>query len=1038
MSRTRKNKLVRETFVALGTRALAAKTSGLVVLGLGLVAAATSCAQTPPNTPVRTFERPERLDFVCMQVRVGDKGPLLNPPKPVELGKCTPLSASEASEDETRDGRAFHLYALVTQSTRGEVAVADLTGGYVVDHDEGAPSTNFLTVGALPRDIAATPDGRLVFVTTAEASKPGLYAIASEKMLGDNQGTPKTTLTTWPSCSLPGAPTSVAVLAPEGLAAAGKNLADSRVVVLVPGTAGNRSKIITMDVKPFLRGSELVDNGSIEPGPSVVPGSLGACPVVSVIELGGPELVPATVPKGPAWDDGVKNRATAPRPSPFVLPPGESSEEPLSFASSCFEGTPSRRSPSSVTFAFSEPLVESRATRFVKDGQRLYVADGGLPIIHVIDLADPAAPKELPPLVTSSLTEPSRLVTVKELAVSPETREYKRYLYAVDEKRGSLIVFDITSDTSPRVPLTRPHPQSNPFEPIDRIELAAPVVAVQFARHEAPIAGKPRVAGVLCNPNPSTPVTDASRELLLTDEPKIGSELLSPVRLRGVFALATLTNGRVVTLDVDDWDAPCRRPKDLVLAPSSTTPAQVAAANGDPYGAPTALNGVTDEVYFPVSAPHRVRSSLFLADTPREGKHRPYLQREPQLVTRGDATLPNKGPEGDVNPKLVGTGLPTADDARFEPRFSTEEPTVHLDQDWIASYEGTLPSLDGALATLATDDGWNTLTLTAEGAHFCGHGVEDFDLGRERAGAIDAALKAQNLPLIPNISNRFTDYVEITDDLLPPTDPYWLEDQACWTDELAKGRGTATTRFATCNAFFDGDFEPPPEKNTEPVPNPNRHLPILRASDGKLVVSRFYTPNPTTPRAVVPAEASNRKSLALAQCCFHNRANFRVRAASQWITKGAVRDRAQIPFLHHVVRSETDRCVQSCEAREQLLNSRAPAIPFPVARDGVKPVDGGRNSAIVMRNPLFSFTIWNGRSPTGADLVPTFGSSYKFEMRGQFVPLTRDIAASSIAVSPRSMRYVGPLGQMAILDGASQGLVLFDLRSVALSRTSFF
>jgi hypothetical protein len=36
------------------------------------------------------------------------------------------------------------------------------------------------------------------------------------------------------------------------------------------------------------------------------------------------------------------------------------------------------------------------------------------------------------------------------------------------------------------------------------------------------------------------------------------------------------------------------------------------------------------------------------------------------------------------------------------------------------------------------------------------------------------------------------------------------------------------------------------------------------------------------------------------------------------------------------------------------------------------------------------------------------------------------------------MRYIGPLGQMAIVDGAAQGLVLFDLRTVSLGRTNFF
>lgn len=1026
------------------SRPLRARARGSYALGaasmlgvLGLLTGQTSCSQTPPPTPTRTFERPERLDFVCMQVRESDgSANFLRPPLPVDLAKCTPLSATEVA-DTVGDSRAFHLYSLVTQTSRGEVAVADLTGGYVVDQDQEAPSINFLTVGALPRDIAATPDGRLVFVATAEPSKPGLYAIATEKMLGDNQGTGRTTIASWPSCLLPGAPTSVAVLYEEGLAASGKDVRDSRVAVLIPGLAGSRSKIVTMDVKPFLRGAGIRGLDGLPDGPRVEPGSLGACPIVSVLEIGGSELVPSSVPRGPAWDDGVKYRADAPPlPDPGVFPKGESAVEPLAFATSCYEPAvdPKRGSPTTVNLAFSEPLGSSRATRFVKDGRRLYVADGALPIIHVIDLTDPAAPKELAPLVTSSLQEPSRLVTVKDLAVSPETREYKRYLYAVDEKKGSLLVYDITSDASPKVPLTRPHPQSNPFESIDRIELDAPVAAVQFARHEAPIAGKPRVSGALCNPSPKADPNDPGRDLVLSEEIRTSPELLGPTRLRGVFALATLTNGRVVTLDVDDWDSACRRPEKMDVPVTSTTPAQPTKNPSDPYQAPLAPVGVTKESFFPVSMPHRVRSDSFLTASTREGRHSPFLQNIPQLVSRSDASLPTKGVEGVGNPKMTALSRPKAELAS-DLRFSFEDPTVHVDQDWVATYEGSIPSLDGALATISSTNDFQTLTFAAEGAHFCGHGIEDFDLGRERANAVTSALTSAGLATIPNLDRRMVDYVEIVDDLLPPTDPYWLEDQTCWTDELAKGQGTATSRFATCNTFFDGDFEPPPEVNAEPLPNPNRHLPILRAFDGKLEVSRFYTPSVTTPRTVVPAEVSNRKSLALAKCCFHNQAHFRVRAASQWLTKGATRDRAPIQFLHHVMRGSDDRCVQSCEAREQLLNGRAPSLPLPKTEQ-----DGSfdRNSPLGMRNPMFSFMIWNGVAPDRSDLVPIFGSSFKFATRGQFSAQVRNLAATSTAVSPRSMRYVGPLGQMAIVDGASQGLVLFDLRTVSLGRTNFY
>ena len=121
-------------------------------------------------------------------------------------------------------------------------------------------------------------------------------------------------------------------------------------------------------------------------------------------------------------------------------------------------------------------------------------------------------------------------------------------------------------------------------------------------------------------------------------------------------------------------------------------------------------------------------------------------------------------------------------------------------------------------------------------------------------------------------------------------------------------------------------------------------------------------------------------------------------------------------------RGPADRCVQSCDARDQLLSSRAPAVPH----GGKAKVAPGRNSPLAMRNPMFSFVVWNGQTGD-EDLEPTRDIFFRFSTRGQFNALSVNLASTSSAVNPRSMRYIEPLGQMAIIDGASQGLVLFDL-----------
>ena len=48
------------------------------------------------------------------------------------------------------------------------------------------------------------------------------------------------------------------------------------------------------------------------------------------------------------------------------------------------------------------------------------------------------------------------------------------------------------------------------------------------------------------------------------------------------------------------------------------------------------------------------------------------------------------------------------------------------------------------------------------------------------------------------------------------------------------------------------------------------------------------------------------------------------------------------------------------------------------------------------------------------------------------------VAGGTTSVSPQSSFYVAPLGQLAVVDGSSQGLVLIDLRAVTVARAPYF
>ena len=138
----------------------------------------------------------------------------------------------------------------------------------------------------------------------------------------------------------------------------------------------------------------------------------------------------------------------------------------------------------------------------------------------------------------------------------------------------------------------------------------------------------------------------------------------------------------------------------------------------------------------------------------------------------------------------------------------------------------------------------------------------------------------------------------------------------------------------------------------------------------------------------------------------------------------------------------------SCDPRESLLNGRVWTTPGNVGLGGTptnmtmtsepersfETAKIGRNSALSMRNPMIDMRILGGL--TGKALAR--GTVYGFSTRGQFRALFISIGGSSISVLPQSMRYIEALGQMAVVDGLSQGLVLIDLRAVTVARAPYF
>ncbi|MEO8874780.1 MAG: hypothetical protein ABI461_04260 [Polyangiaceae bacterium] len=1112
-----------------------------------------SCAQTPPNAPVRSFDRAQKVDVVCLHVENYNAATgLLSEvyPTPLPQSQCTPAPINV-------DGTtlANHLFALVTQTTRGEVAVVDLTAGNVVDIDNATPGVNFLPVGKNPTDIAAAPDGALTFVASAEPGKPSLYAMDSRVILGDSRafdfdqstvpaGAPAPftipKLTSWPVCSLPQAPGSIAIIpkaadanaADAGAAPTADGGTDSgtpataandyTIAVVLPGDEVNSAKLLTLDPKQFTDGT-------------IAPGSLTGCKILSAIDLS--SASPSTWTPGPQWDDGIRadggfNEQQSSHQVPIDGGPGVDAGtttviDPPSFpagvgtppfATSCAGIVEAGAADAGQNAVPTIPPASPRAGFVTRDATTLYIADVALPLIHVVDISDPLHPHENPPLLATSQLEPLRRVAIGQIAVSPPTRDYKRYLYAIDQKEGDIMVFDVSDPTSARVPLTRPHPEINPFLPPDRISFSVPVASLAFANHDfSPLpVGHAVPRGLLCNPNKAAglalPPGDPGVYYRGNVDPVNleGDVGLGPARLRGVFGFATLTNGSVVIIDVDDWDAPCRRPdpmgtdllddeygsksgdvSPLVSGITPNLPGHLTASDIDPYHSPIAygdrfsyVNGIgittgtSAEAFFPVSAPNRLRSVNLLRNDPTTGKHVPNVTTTPGLysVLANNATpLPIAGLPGLANPMMAptfsqladtsylttptnpdptqrGPALPNNATSSADPnlsrpiqdvapgvRIAWEDPTAHYDQDWHVTFEGVLPafagtpSQNGLSAVVATTDNYNSLVMALPNGLLCRQGVEDAQVGAERANEVLAELGKYGISAPPRLDHRLGDYVQLSEDLLYPSDAYWSEDDSsdpngtCWDwDNPGHPHTDPTDRYNSCQAIYGyaGDQ------------SPQRDFPIWQAFDDHFVLGRYgYTDasqNPTT-REVVGPDASSVAEMKAMRCCFHRQVQFHVRTGGEWVATGSVSG-----LLHHMTKDTNGACVQSCQSREALLNSRSVGLPRAGLNTGINPPD--RNSILAMRNPMFAYLTWNGQDPnTGLDSPPGRDLQWQFTMRGQFVPQVINYAGSTTAaVSPQSMLFLPSFGRIAVIDGSAAGLILLDLNNVTVNGGPYY
>jgi hypothetical protein len=190
----------------------------------------------------------------------------------------------------------------------------------------------------------------------------------------------------------------------------------------------------------------------------------------------------------------------------------------------------------------------------------------------------------------------------------------------------------------------------------------------------------------------------------------------------------------------------------------------------------------------------------------------------------------------------------------------------------------------------------------------------------------------------------------------------------------------------------------------------------------------------------------------LLKCCFPEAISYNVRASREWVVVGGASG-----FLHNVATNPSGECVTDCNPLRARFRSRAfevacdpaacpnnadddlPVIGLQEGHVGCVIADpstelktvGAPNSGCIFSNLTTSFVIYRGLDESQPDMT------FSWEVTGGFSPFIIDIAAiDGPATIPQSLVYSPQIRELAMVDAATKGLVLVDLR--AFTPLSFF
>lgn len=983
-----------------------------IVFALGALGA-SGCSQTPIVVPLRSMERPKDVDFVCLHKvdTATYRGVPLNRCHVDRLGNPKPL------EEATPVGE-YRLHAVVTQLARGELAVVDLgqspfdTSATLLKIDPRVPGYTFLPVGAVPQDVAADPRGRAVYVASGHERR--IDVIPAEMLRGpidtrvESLGQPLP----WPNVQL-----AIDDGAPGRMAVFDDGTNDRLYVTLPDAKSGPKIAVFEIGCGPVssdvvespcatallprrLADIQLVLSSSITPKPTTLscnttdgapwwidferacyPAAQQSTPVTPKPPIASPEslhLGGIAVANGLifATDDGSRFLHV------FDVSSGGGAEVArLDVGAKTSTIAITEPVPDEVTFANGNAIITCEANRWVGDAQRhdesALVRDelGGFcrahRYVYAVDYDDPLlgngtiAVIDLPVTLDRDATDRSKIVKeTLDFSASSFVQPMGCDSPALPATRipvGSFGIGGLDGVPARAVTFVTFDPPSPRPAPADGQDYALP--GTERCRSWAPATS----SGDANNAFPSPPAKSSSEldflppgadKATLIDAQNSWQGDADPRRLRGTFGFVALDNGGIAIVDVDDYDALCRGPRnadDLV--------AKLQYPTGPAITALSTPNATGEYTYGVVRRHHPRAFRLFDANN------------EPSVNAIVLASAPTAGSpllswgtqnsDQRARPHLFklayGSNAAIASPVTTDyVKTSGDSPYGYVGEDYKITYQGALPGFDGTGATLQGD------VLRDPNGALCERGVEAFD-----------------------------------------ADPFAHNDVAQVVDDVCDDPGAPVASHTVCTDVKHADCVAAFGLSTDSPLSIQRDLVIAKAFDQHLDIAQHYVVDPKTGVASL-APGSH----PLMKSCFPGLFRYVVRARDTWVVVGSVNG-----YLHRIIadpNAKTPTGARDPDApcivdKTQPLVHQGRLSELPGTENGdvpIDPLDPSKTSTVldlsskqqvcptvgaprVFVNPYWAFAIQQGWDTTSRTAVQsTRDLTFAFGARYVFTPLT--------------------------------------------------